>query len=99
MRSRRSCCRDTGRRTGVFVLHRVAVAALVLLAAASPAGAQYFGRNKVQYDRRDFRILETPHFQVYYYEEERAAAAQAARMAERWYTKLSAVLNHQFDHR
>ena len=82
------------------MLQRVVLGALAaLLVAASPAGAQYFGRNKVQYDRRDFRILETPHFQVYYYEEERAAAAQAARMAERWYTKLSAVLSHQFDRR
>jgi len=82
------------------VLNRVAVAALAaLLLAPSPAGAQYFGRNKVQYDRFDFRILQTPHFDIHYYAEERDAALQAARMAERWYTRLSKALDHQFDHR
>ncbi len=79
---------------------RATLAALgLLLLSASTVNAQYFGRNKVQYDRRDFRILETPHFEVYYYAEERDAVMQAARMAERWYEKLSAVLDHQFDRR
>ena len=31
--------------------------------------AQYFGRNKVQYQRFDFRIIKTKHFDVYYYPE------------------------------
>ena len=78
---------------------RVAAAALGLLLLASPAGAQYFGRNKVQYDRFDFRVLETPHFDIYYYAEERAAVDVAARLAERWYDRLSAALDHQFARR
>lgn len=61
--------------------------------------AQYFGRNKVQYQSFDFRILQTEHFDLYYYPEERAAAELAARMAERWYTRLSAVLAHQLSGR
>ena len=81
------------------MLKRVAVAALGALLLASPAGAQYFGRNKVQYDRFDFRILETPHFDVYYYAEEREASMEAARMAERWYDRLSVALDHRFDRR
>lgn len=82
------------------MLQRVAVAALgALLLAASPAGAQYFGRNKVQYDRREFRILATPHFEVYYDAEERDAVLEAARMAERWHARLSAALDHRFDRR
>jgi hypothetical protein len=82
------------------VLKRVAIAALAgLLLAPHPVGAQYFGRNKVQYDRFEFRILQTPHFDIHYYAEERDAALQAARMAERWYTRLSAMLDHRFDHR
>src|SRR5262245_10486777 len=66
---------------------------------AAPAAAQYFGQNKVQYDRFDFTILETPHFDVYYYQSERAAARIAARLAERWYERFSASLDHQFDRR
>ena len=58
------------------------------------ADAQYFGRNKVQYDKFKFQILTTEHFDIYYYPEEADAAKQVARMAERWYVRLSKVLGH-----
>src|SRR3712207_9469262 len=76
-------------------------AALLGLAAAlvapDPAAAQYFGRNKVQYESFDFRVLRTARFDVYYYPEEEQAARDAARMAERWYARLSRVLEHEFE--
>ncbi|HEY6211769.1 MAG TPA: hypothetical protein VIW45_05760 [Vicinamibacterales bacterium] len=79
---------------------RIAVAlAFCLLLSAIPAGAQYFGQNKVQYDRFDFVVLQTPHFDVYYYAAESDAARIAARLAERWYTRLSATLHDEFDRR
>lgn len=59
--------------------------------------AQYFGRNKVQYEHFDFRVLRTEHFSIYYYASEEEAARDAARMAERWYARLSRIFNHQFD--
>jgi len=71
----------------------------VCLSLAVPASAQYFGQNKVQYDRFDFSILQTPHFDVYYYAAEGDAARIAARLAERWYARLSASLHHEFDRR
>ena len=73
-------------------------AALALFGAA-PLVAQYFGQNKVQYQAFEFRIIQTEHFDVYYYAAERAAALDAARMAERWYARLSRVLHHQFQGR
>lgn len=73
----------------------VLVAVLVGLASPVPAPAQYFGRNKVQYERFDFRILPTEHFDIYYYPEEEAAVRLAARMAERWYARLSRLLHHE----
>jgi len=69
------------------------------LAIPAAAQAQYFGQNKVQYTRFDFRVIETEHFDVYYYEEERQAAYDAARMAERSYARLSRLLRHQFRER
>ncbi len=57
--------------------------------------AQYFGRNKVQYQRFDFKLIKTKHFDVYYYPEFKEIAEDAARMAERWYARLSRVLNHE----
>src|SRR5437016_2002211 len=71
--------------------------ALTLL--ASTAQSQYFGRNSVQYKRFQFKILKTQHFDVYYYDSEAEAAAQAGRMAERWYTRISTVLRHQLSGR
>jgi Tol biopolymer transport system component len=71
------------------------LALVVGLSFPAPAEAQYFGRNKVQYDHFDFEVLQTDHFDVHYYPRERAAAEAAARMAERWYRRLSTVLRHQ----
>jgi len=85
--------RRLGQLVGIFTL--------VTLAAfpASEASAQYFGRNKVQYRSFDFKVLRTEHFDVYYYEAEQEAAEQAGRMAERWYERLSRVLDHQLNGR
>ena len=71
----------------------------VLVCAPMHAEAQYFGRNKVEYENFDFRILATEHFDIYYYSQEEPAARLAARLAERWYARLSTVLNHRFDRR
>jgi hypothetical protein len=66
-----------------------------------PSFAQggYFGRNKVQYRTFDFRVLKTDHFDIYYYPEEEAAARTASRMAERWYARLSELLDHDLQGR
>ena len=62
---------------------------------AAPSSAQYFGRNKVRYERFDFKVLNTEHFDIYYYPEEEAAVQLAARMAERCYARLSKLLQHE----
>lgn len=88
------------------VLHRAPVAllgSLLLLAGAllhpGTLEAQYFGRNKVQYDRFEFQVLTTPHFEIYYYDKNRAAVEDLARMSERWYERLARVFQHEFDDR
>ena len=70
------------------------------LAALTPAAqAQYFGRNKVRYDDFAFRVLETEHFDIYYYEGMDQSVRDVARMAERWYDRLSVILDHEFEDR
>ena len=76
-----------------------AVLALLLLGWAAPTNAQYFGRNKVQYERFDFKVLTTEHFDIYYYPEEEAAVRLAARMAERWHARLTKLLQHELSGR
>lgn len=72
---------------------------LALATWAPSAHAQYFGRNKVQYESFDFRVLKTEHFDVYFYPPEEAAAVYAARMSERWYARLSSILDHELSGR
>lgn len=75
----------------------VAAALLAVLATVTaPIDAQYFGRNKVQYDRFDFRVMATPHFEIYFYSAESLAVHDAARMAERWYARHASLLRHEY---
>jgi len=64
--------------------------------AARLEAQSYFGQNQVQYDRFRWSVTETEHFLVHFYPEERVAAMDAARMAERAYSRLSRLLNHEF---
>jgi len=75
------------------------VVSLVGALVPAPTDAQHFGRNKVVYDDFDFESIETDNFNVYYYPPMEPAAQDAARMAERWYTRLSRVFQHRFQER
>jgi hypothetical protein len=83
------------RQSVTFTCRVVWLLALALPIGASGLQAQYFGRNKVQYQSFDFKVLKTEHFDVYFYPSERPAAMDAARMAERWYQRLATVFDHQ----
>jgi Tol biopolymer transport system component len=79
---------------------RLAAFTLALLGVlATTADAQYFGRNQVQYRTFDFRVLQTEHFDVYYYPEMEEASRDIGRMSERWYARLSRILDHTFTER
>ena len=72
------------------------VAAPVL---AAPALAQYFGQNQVQYRDFDFKVLKTKRFDIYYSPEQQEKIEHVARMAERWYDRLSRVFAHDLEGR
>lgn len=81
---------------------RVALVVLVsvcTMVGNGVAGAQHFGRNKVEYVDFDFKVFETEHFSIYHYASEETGARIAARLAERWYARLSRVLEHTLDGR
>jgi len=67
-----------------------------LAAVAAPAlEAQWYGRNKVQYQKFDFRIMKTRHFDVYFYLQDEQTVKMAGLMAERWYSRLARMFNHE----
>jgi len=89
--------RDKTRRHPAIGFLPAALAILALGALAPPASAQYFGRNKVQYDEFEFQVLQTPHFDIHYYPIEELAVMDFARMAERWYERLARLFQHEFE--
>lgn len=85
------------RKSSLFAC--LVVSFLWLSVAATPAAAQYFGRNKVQYDKFDFRSFRTDHFEFYFYPEEKLAVEDAARMGERWYRRHTRTFLREFHER
>lgn len=78
------------------VLGMGAMAAAMMALPATASAQLYFGQNQVEYRHFRWQVLETEHFLIYYYPEEHIAVHDAARIAERSYSRLSRILGHQF---
>lgn len=89
----------TAAKTARRVVAGVGLALATGLLAVWPTEpqAQYFGRNKVLWERFEFEILETEHFLIHYYPPDAAHARTVADLAERWYARLSLFFAHEFD--
>lgn len=53
----------------------------------------FFGRNKVQYEKFDWKILKTEHFDIYYYNQTEEIAEIGAAYAEEAFDELKVRLN------
>src|SRR5262245_47117175 len=86
-----------GSGRGRGALPRAALAfclAAFSLCGASAASAQTFGQNKVQYKKFDFKIISSPHFDVYYYQGGDSLALRVLDLAEKANLKLKHDLGH-----
>ncbi len=86
----------------LLLLLRLVPALACLVALAPSARAQYFafGKNKVQYERLDWRYLQSTHFDVYYYEPGgEALAAFAAEAAEDAYAQIERLFDYRITER
>ncbi len=72
---------------------------LLLLPDALLHSQYYFGRNKVIYNRFDWQIMQTTHFDIYYYPQMRELAEIGAQYAEESYTFLEHRFNHNIPQR
>src|SRR5260370_38252344 len=75
------------RKSGVVFL-------LLTCFIAATANAQYFGRNKVQWEHFDFKVLQTEHFDIYYYDREADVVNDIGRMPQRRCARLWKTFNH-----
>src|SRR4030095_3677495 len=71
-------------------------------AAAVPAAGQivtpyynYFGQNKIVYDRFDWQTDKSTHFTIYFYDREQVSLQKVASYAESAYDEISRALNFQ----
>jgi len=57
--------------------------------------AQYFGSNKPRYDKLDFSVAKTPHFDIYHVMEDRGRLYSFAGWAEQWAHQHSTLLHNE----
>ena len=68
--------------------------------AATAAHAQYpFGKNKVIYKGRDWRVLQTEHVDIYHYAPDSTLIMYLAPMVEETFQEYSATFRLEFSHR
>lgn len=80
------------------------IGGLALAALPAPVDAQtpyvpYFGKNRVRYDRFEWHIYKTDHFDIYYYPALESHLERAASYAESAYQRISADLKHDLAQR
>src|SRR3954469_6171384 len=79
--------------------NRVALLVLFLVGLSGYAAAQtpfvpYFGKNNIHYDRFDWHIYTSDHFEIYYYPELEKHLERVAGYAESAYEQVSSDLKH-----
>ncbi len=72
---------------------------LFVILTSSVNAQYYFGRNKIQYDKFEWKILKTEHFDVYFYPQMSELAEIGASFAEDAYSRLEGVTNHNITRR
>ncbi len=77
------------------IIAGLGLASLLALTVTPGLQAQWYGRNKVQYQKFHFKIMKTRHFDIYFYLQDEQTVKMAGLMAERWYSRLSRIFNHE----
>ncbi|TCK85431.1 Tol biopolymer transport system component [Albibacterium bauzanense] len=77
------------------LLVRFSLSFLFLILTFS-AHAQYFGQNKMRYKKLDFKVYETPHFDLYYYLKNDSLIKNIAKESEVWYELHQQVFRDTF---
>ncbi|HSR17497.1 MAG TPA: hypothetical protein VLM39_05315, partial [Ignavibacteriaceae bacterium] len=66
---------------------------LLIICKISFAQLYFFGRNKVQYEHFDWKVLKTEHFDIYYYNETEEIAEIGGYYAEEAFNDLKVKMN------
>jgi hypothetical protein len=67
---------------------------LLIIPITLQAQFYFFGRNKVQYEKFEWKVLKTEHFNIYYYHDFGEMAEIGAKYAEDAYEEFKQKFNH-----
>lgn len=81
------------------ILRGILLLQAILLLLPVEGVAQYFGRNKPSYTRFEFKMHETPHFDIYHYFEDDSIPDYLANTYEKWYLRHQEIFRDTFDTR
>ncbi|WEK21148.1 MAG: basic secretory protein-like protein [Candidatus Pedobacter colombiensis] len=77
-------------------LRRLIAVLFILTISSAALQAQYFGQNKVRYNNEKFKVLQTPHFEIYYYLQNEKLIEKFAQDAETWYKMHQEIFKDTF---
>ena len=80
--------------SAVALLVASLIAGHAALASAQTQFVPYFGKNNIHYDKFEWQIYTTDHFEIYYYPEIEQHLERVAGYAESAYQQISADLKH-----
>ncbi|NND06973.1 MAG: hypothetical protein HKN87_11385 [Saprospiraceae bacterium] len=78
------------------MIRLISVSILVSILSLTHLSAQYFGKNKPRYTNFDFKVAESPHFQVYHYLKNKDELTKLMQWSELWYDLHSDLLRDTF---
>jgi hypothetical protein len=85
MRNLMDAFSGTGKFPGVILV-------VFLLLTGGDLMAQGFGRTKPGYKTFDFKVFQTPNFEIYHYFEDDSVLHEIAHMSEKWYYRHARAL-------
>ena len=86
---------QTRKLVSVALIISCAVLTSVTLSAQNDNFFPYWGKNRVKYDKFDWHIYQTDHFEIYYYPDVEDHLERIAGYAESAYQEISAKLRHE----
>lgn len=75
---------------------KLIISILLVLGGFRLLPAQYFGQNKPSYEVFDFKVTETPNFEIYHYLDNTEVVQELANFSEQWYRMHQHVLLDTF---
>lgn len=85
-------------RSAQLIIGLAMVQAMLLFFPAN-SHAQYFGRNRPSYQRFEFQMFQSPHFDIYHYFEDDSIASYIANTYEKWYKRHQKIFLDTFETR